>query len=307
MPPSPSSTAAISTLTPQELSNVLLDPHTAIPVSRSFQCYPTSTMALRQYSFLSHSIITLEEELERHQLEREQIFDHLMRGRIFRRKIQPIVTNHRQMTPRRTRFHPYGHMSSPSPSPVSSAPSLDGSIESSKSIKILPEEALARNSTPSVTHSVDASPGSFYTPTHGRPPSPPTPPSFNNYINSPSHVEVITNDPCALSPHSRDLITGIDEEINRVGSMTNIVYDDEESESGVVLGSELNPIVIRDDKDVCPRCNQQGHQQEDCGTPMRSFQHCEICAWTKQTLCDHVDPSPAWLKELKTNFEKRNH
>ena len=38
---------------------------------------------------------------------------------------------------------------------------------------------------------------------------------------------------------------------------------------------------------------------------MRSFQHCPICAWTKQALCTHVDASPVWLKELRTNFEKK--
>ena len=53
-----------------------------------------------------------------------------------------------------------------------------------------------------------------------------------------------------------------------------------------------------------PIANQQGDQQEDCGTPMCSFQHCPICAWTKQASCAHVDASPAWLKELRTNSRK---
>ena len=53
-----------------------------------------------------------------------------------------------------------------------------------------------------------------------------------------------------------------------------------------------------------PIANQQGDQQEDCGTPMCSFQHCPICAWTKQASCAHVDVSPAWLKELRTNLRK---
>ena len=98
-----------------------------------------------------------------------------------------------------------------------------------------------------------------------------------------------------------------------LGGMTNIVFDDEGME-----GLKSNPIIvydepenseglIRNDKDVCARCNQQGHQREDCDTPMRSFQHCPICAWTKQASCTHVDTSLAWLKELRTNFEKRNH
>ena len=101
-----------------------------------------------------------------------------------------------------------------------------------------------------------------------------------------------------------------------LGRMMNIVFDDEE-----MKGSKTNLIIVYDfndepdngeglicnDKDVCACCNQQGHQQEDCVTLMRSFQHCPICAWTKQASCTHVDASPAWLKELRTNFEKRNH
>ena len=51
----------------------------------------------------------------------------------------------------------------------------------------------------------------------------------------------------------------------------DIVYDEPENSEG----------LIRNDKDICAHCNQQGHQQEDCDTPMRSFQHCPICAWTK--------------------------
>ena len=71
-------------------------------------------------------------------------------------------------------------------------------------------------------------------------------------------------------------------------------------------GSKSNPIVIRDDKDVRSHCNQQEHQPEDCDTPKSTLQHCPICAWTKQTLCTHINASPAWLKELKENFEQRH-
>ena len=148
---------------------------------------------------------------------------------------------------------------------------------------------------------------------------------FNNHVNPPPTVVNMPRDPelselymfnrsghSSLTSHQ----TTTDEEIMMVGSLTNIVVD-----KGEVEGSKSNPIMvhdsndepenggglIRNDKDVCARCDRQGHQQEDCGTPMRSFQHCPICAWTKQASCTHVDVSPAWLKELRTNFEKRNH
>ena len=148
---------------------------------------------------------------------------------------------------------------------------------------------------------------------------PSTLPSFNNHVHSLPTVDDIPQEttPDEFSRSSCSSSTsrqpGIDEEIKMLGGMTNIVFDDEGME-----GSKSNPIIvydepknsgglIRNDKDVCARCNQQGHQQEDCDTPMRSFQHCPICAWTKQASCTHVDASPAWLKELRTNFEKRNN
>jgi hypothetical protein len=236
MSSSASSTAAISTLTPQELSRLLLAPHTTLSVTKSFENYPTSTATLRHYAFISQSIVTLEEELERHQLEREEIFEYMMQSRLFRRKIQPIVTNYRPTASRRTRFQTYGCTPSPSPSPDSYPSSIDVGSNSSESIKILPEEALARNSTPSVTSST----GSFHSP--------------------------------------------IDEE----------------------PGSRENPIVVHDDEDLCARCKQQGHQKEDCNTPMRTFHHCEICAWTKQDACTHIDTSPAWLRELRASIERNN-
>ena len=116
---------------------------------------------------------------------------------------------------------------------------------------------------------------------HGCSPSLPAPPSFGHVDTSPT--------PRSSTLHH----AGIDEEING------------ERRSGME-GSKSNPIVIRDDKDVRSHCNQQEHQPEDCDTPKSTLQHCPICAWTKQTLCTHINASPAWLKELKENFEQRH-
>ena len=231
-----SSTAAISTLTQQELLRLLLSPHMNSPISATFERHPTPSAILRYYSFLSQSISTLEEELERHQLEREQIFNILMDSKTFRRQIRPLVTNFRLTEPRRTRFHPHGY-TSPSPSTMSSV--LDRNAESPP--RILLEEALARTSTP-----------------------------------------LIADSAAMLS--------------NPIDSSGSSNIDDELS-----LGSRRNPIEVRDDKDGCSHCKQEGHQYEDCGAPMRSLQHyCEICA------CDHYDISPGWLEELKANIEKKN-
>ena len=137
---------------------------------------------------------------------------------------------------------------------------------------------------------------------------PSTLPFFNNHVHSPPTADEIPQEtaPYEFSHSSCSSSTshqpGINEEIKMLGRMTNIVFDNEGME-----WLKLNPIIvydsndepenseglIRNDKDVCAHCNWQGHQQEDCGTPMRSFQHCPICAWTKQASCTHIDASPA--------------
>jgi hypothetical protein len=235
--PSSNDTTSETILSYDELSHLLVDPDMLYRISRTFASHPTSTTTLRYYRFLSLSIDRLELDLERHRLEQQALFTHLMDCRTFRTLINPTVQEYRQ----RAHFHPYE-----------------------------------------------------------RSPSPLAPPSSNNHVDPPR----------ASTSHHVD----INEEVNRLLSETNIVFDDKEPANGHqngivqgVPGSKWNPIVIRDDKDVCARCNQKGHQWEDCDTPMRSFQHCAICAWTKQAECNHVDASPAWLKELKTNFEKKNH
>ena len=117
-------------------------------------------------------------------------------------------------------------------------------------------------------------------------------PSFNNHVHPPPTADDIPQETalyefsCSSCSSSTSHQAGIDEEIKMLGRMTNIVFDDKGME-----GSKSNPIIvynsndepenskglIRNDKDICAHCNRQGHQQEDCGTPMCSFQHCPIC------------------------------
>jgi hypothetical protein len=72
-------------------------------------------------------------------------------------------------------------------------------------------------------------------------------------------------------------------------------------------GTRENPIVILDENDekVCERCSLQGHHKDDCNTPIRSFSHCETCAWTGQQECDHYDVSPAWLRQQQKAIDDR--
>ena len=62
---------------PQELSHLLTEPDSLHSIAHKFTLKPTSTAILRHYAFLSHSIAQLKEGLERHQMEREVIYNHL--------------------------------------------------------------------------------------------------------------------------------------------------------------------------------------------------------------------------------------
>ena len=101
--------APASIPSPQELSNLITDPYTNEQVDRKFRSKPTSSAILRYYTFISHSIAQLEDELERHQQEREILYDNLFASRTFKYKIRPIVEEYRhRRAMRRSIHHPYG-------------------------------------------------------------------------------------------------------------------------------------------------------------------------------------------------------
>ena len=74
---SDSYSAPASIPSPQELSSLITDPYTKEQVDQNFRNKPTSLAILRYYTFISHSITQLEEELEQHQQEREILYDNL--------------------------------------------------------------------------------------------------------------------------------------------------------------------------------------------------------------------------------------
>ena len=76
---------------PQELPHLITDLYINDQVDRKFKNKPTSSAILRYYTFISHSIVELKEELERHQQERETLYDNLFVSRTFRYRIRPIV------------------------------------------------------------------------------------------------------------------------------------------------------------------------------------------------------------------------
>lgn len=112
---------------PQEFSRLITDPDLLHSIARRFASRKSSSAILRYYKFLSQSIAQLEEELERHQMERETIYNHLFDNQSFRMRIRPIVNEYRhKRTLIRQGFHPYSRTSgSPNMSPNNNPPSMD--------------------------------------------------------------------------------------------------------------------------------------------------------------------------------------
>jgi hypothetical protein len=112
---------------PQEFSHLITDPDTLHSIARRFASRKSSSTILRYYKFLSQSVAQLEEELERHQREREIIYDHLFDNRSFRMMIRPIVNEYRhKRTLIRQGFHPYSRtLGSPNISSTNNTPSID--------------------------------------------------------------------------------------------------------------------------------------------------------------------------------------
>jgi hypothetical protein len=100
---------------------------------------------IRHYYYVSLTIDRLEFDLELHRREQENLFDSLMESQTFQTRIRPILQRYRRRTGQ-TQYHPYARTPTPPRTP-SEDYSIDPPLTSS-SIRILPEEALARIMTP---------------------------------------------------------------------------------------------------------------------------------------------------------------
>jgi len=149
---------------PQELSHLLTDPDLLQTISRSFAQKRTTTAVLRYYNFLSSSIAALEEELERHQQERETIYDYLFESRSFTNRLQPIVSEyrHRRALHRRG-FHPYSQLSTPSPPNASSSNQSPSTEEFHTQLSPQPSGSIDPLSHEDTQERVAIRLGSYYT------------------------------------------------------------------------------------------------------------------------------------------------
>jgi hypothetical protein len=159
------SNTLLDTLSPQELSRLLTNPHMFPSIQTAFPPGSTPTAIIQNYAFMTTTIDALEQELERHHIERDYLYDRLLDSRRFRRRILPVLQEYRRPH-RRFRLHPYDR--SPTPPQTPSSPT---SVNPPSSIEILPADALARINTPSSATSLasyrtafDDTPGSRHNP-----------------------------------------------------------------------------------------------------------------------------------------------
>ena len=130
--------ASSSMPSPQELSHLLTEPDSLHSIAHKFTSKPTSTTILRYYAFLSNSIAQLEEELERHQMEQEVVYNHLFNNRSFQNRIRPIVNKYQQKRVLICQgFHPYSCTSdSPNIPSANNLPSANNSPSTNNSPSI---------------------------------------------------------------------------------------------------------------------------------------------------------------------------
>ena len=76
---------------PQELSDIFSDEYTLEKIERKFRRRPNDHALLRYYNFLSITVDELELSLERAQMERESIHNHLFESRKFYTRIRPLI------------------------------------------------------------------------------------------------------------------------------------------------------------------------------------------------------------------------
>jgi len=89
---------------PNEFSRLSLDPYASRMITNKFRRSSTAVV-LREYQFLSTTIETLENELERHRDERRALYDALFENTKFRRRIRPIVETYRHRLALKRRGH----------------------------------------------------------------------------------------------------------------------------------------------------------------------------------------------------------
>lgn len=125
-----------------EFSQMMLDSNMPQRASEVFHNNPTITVALRHYHHMTLTIRNLERELERQNVEQQQMFGHLMGSRLFRQYVEPLVADYRRQLlrrNRRARSSPYSRTPSPIDTPSNDSSTNPPSTPPSN-VEIIPEQ-----------------------------------------------------------------------------------------------------------------------------------------------------------------------
>jgi hypothetical protein len=247
-----------------ELRHVLLD-HQSVDTINETIDDTTSIAQLRHVSYIAQNIIRLQWELERHQTEERDLYDHIMKHDEFRYALQPVVHDYRRRT-RAKGFHPYHNRPlSPTPPPSSSS---SGSLKdqppspkSQKSARSPPSSTASSTSYSSGMSLIDA-----YLEQERQQQLP------GSSTRNPIVIEVSDKEEKPTTPPRQP---------------SSAAY-------------HIRPSMAPTYQPVCEKCQGFGHEKPDCKTP-RQLLHCEFCAWLKQSqrLCTHSHMSNKKRRRLR--------
>ena len=90
-----STCAPTSIPTPNEFSRLMGDEDTLFDLKRKFAKRPTHAAVLQNYEFITMTIDSLKEQLERQTAERQALYNYLFEQQTFRTRVRPIVEQYR--------------------------------------------------------------------------------------------------------------------------------------------------------------------------------------------------------------------
>ena len=103
---SSSASSSDTSLSANELTNLILDDATIPLLEHAFRNDPITHAHLRHYHFVSSEIKQLEYTLDRYLQERQTLFRHIMKFGKVERTMKPVIDSYRRRT-RAKGFHPY--------------------------------------------------------------------------------------------------------------------------------------------------------------------------------------------------------
>lgn len=264
-----------TTITPQGLSNLLLDPSMTNTITMTYADQPTTLVTIRSYLFLSQAVQRFEEEIERHRQEQLDLFAALSHSPTFRNRLVPILQDRYRRT-RRPGPHPYARptrlVSSSSSSSSSHRRSSTSPPSSPRFVTILSpeppeEEPQSPISTPSASfHDVDEEPGS----------SSQHPIDVDQPI---VHFDAFTQTPAPRLNNRQDTPHPSIGILRRTSSLPTIHYCNRCGRTGHTVDACIWRAPIS-----CDYCGETNHIESDCVQWKRdiaryhpSMQYCPVC------------------------------